>query len=464
MSLSEIPPEKLEKGIYKKYAFLRDQIEVSEESNTLILPISVQETASQTVFRKDPVSEKTIIKGMNAVGINDFISTGDMMNTMLKDIFTNINIYDDEIRLLQRRFTSPVSRAGINFYKYYIMDTIMVDRDSCFHLTFVPQNSQDFGFTGHLYVIKDSTYAVKKCTMNLPRNTGVNFVNRLDIVQNYEQLPNGNWVLKDDDMIVDLSLLKNIGAAQIQRITKYTNYNFDPIDPRYFRMKASVIKEADILSKSDEFWAEIRQVPLTKTESTMDVFMNRIEQIPGFKYLIFTAKAFIENYVETAGPKKKSKFDFGPINTVISKNYVDGWRLRVSGMTTAHLNPHWFVSGYGAYGFKDHRWKYNGTLTYSFNKREYVIWEYPKHYISATYSFDVMSPMDKFLYTDKDNVFLAWKTTTVDQMSYMRDIMVNYEKETLTGFSVKGMLRHRTDEPTGNLKYWRNNDTHDKTP
>ena len=49
------------------------------------------------------------------------------------------------------------------------MDTLMVDKRECVHLTFVPQNSQDFGFTGHLYVLKDSTYAVQKCTMNLPK-------------------------------------------------------------------------------------------------------------------------------------------------------------------------------------------------------------------------------------------------------------------------------------------------------
>lgn len=464
MSINDITPEKLEKGIYKKYSFLKDQIEVSETSNTLILPVSIQETASQTIFRKDPENLKTIIKAMNSNGINEFFSSGDMLTTTLQDIFRNINIYDDEINLLQRRFTSPISKEGISFYKYYIMDTIRIEKDSCIHLTFVPQNSQDFGFTGHLYVLKDSTYAVKRCTMNLPKNTGVNFVNRMDIVQNYEQLANGNWVLKDDDMTVDLSLLKTIGSMQVQRIVKYSNYKFDPIEPRLFRFKGSVIKESDMLNKSDEYWAEVRQVPLTKTESSMDLFMNRIEQVPGFKYIIFGAKALIENFVETAGPKKKSKFDFGPINTVISNNYVDGWRIRVSGLTTANLNPHWFVSGYGAYGFKDHRWKYNGTLTYSFNKRDYVIWEFPKHYISATYSFDVMSPMDKFLYTDKDNIFLALKTTTVDQMSYMRDIMLNYELETHSGFSMKAMLRHREDEPTGALKYWRNNNSLDKMP
>ena len=102
------------------------------------------------------------------------------------------------------------------------------------------------------------------------------------------------------------------------------------------------------------------------------------------------------------------------------------------------------------------RWKYSGTVTYSFNKRDYVVWEFPKHYLSATYSYDVMSPMDKFLFTDKDNIFLSVKTTTVDQMSYMRDATINYELETLTGFGVKAMLRHRNDEPTGKLEYLRN--------
>ena len=56
---------------------------------------------------------------------------------------------------------------------------------------------------------------------------------------------------------------------------------------------------------------------------------------------------------------------------------------------------------------------------------------------------------NKFLFTDKDNIFLSLKTTTVDQMSYMRDATINYELETPTGFGVKAMLRHRNDEPTG---------------
>ncbi|MDR0976714.1 MAG: DUF5686 and carboxypeptidase regulatory-like domain-containing protein [Prevotellaceae bacterium] len=457
MSLNDITNEKLEKGIYKKFSFFRDQVEESQRTGKMILPISVKETSSRTIYRKSPENKKTIIEGMNSSGIEDFFSTGDMLGTILNDVFSDINIYNDQIRLLQRHFISPIGRGGISFYRYYLMDTLMVDKQECVHLTFVPENSQDFGFTGHLYVVKDSTYAVKRCTMKLPKKTGVNFVEDLDIDQQYEQLPGGNWVLTDDDMTVQLAFIKGTQGLEVERTTKYTDYKFDEIEKRLFRLQGSVIKDANMMNRSDEYWAEMRQVPLTKQESTMDLFMNRIEQIPGFKYVIFGLKALIENFVETGTRKTPSKFDFGPINTTVTSNYVNGLRLRLSGMTTAHLNPHLLFSGYGAYGFRDKRWFYSGQVAYSFNKREYVLMEYPKHYIAFNYKYDVMSPMDKYLDTDKDNLFVGWKWTKVDQMSYVRDATLTYELEMNTGLSLKAMARHRNDEPAGGvLKYWRN--------
>ena len=457
MSINDVTPEKMEKGIYKKFSFFKDQVEVSPKTNKMILPISIKETASRTIYRKSPKSEKTIIEGMNSTGIEEFFNTGDMLGTILNDVFSDINIYDDDIRLLQRRFVSPIGRGAITFYKYYLMDTLMVDKQECVHLTFVPQNPQDFGFTGHLYVVKDSTYAVKRCTMNLPKRTGVNFVDNMDIVQEYEQLPDGNWVLTDDDMTVELVFVKGIQGLEVQRTTKYTDYKFDEIEPRLFRLKGNVIKEANMLAKSDEYWAKVRQVPLTKKESNMDIFMNRIEQIPGFKYVIFGAKALIENCVETGSKEHPSKVDIGPINTMITSNYVNGTRFRLSAMTTGNLHPHWSFSGYGAYGTKDKKWFYSGQAAYSFNKREYVLWEFPKHYLAFKYTYDVMSPMDKYLMTDKDNMFVGWKWTTVDQMSYIRDATLTYELETNSGFSVMAMARHRNDQPAGVLQYWKNN-------
>ena len=459
MSLNDVTPEMLEKGMYKKMPFLKDQIELCEETNKFILPISVDETASQKIYRKHTKSEKTIIKGMSSTGVNELFATGDMLSTVLKDVFTDVNIYDNDIRLLQYPFISPISSSdAISFYKFYIMDTTFVDKDKCFHLTFVPNNSQDFGFTGHLYVLADSSYTVKKCTMNLPKKSGVNFVDNMDIIQEFEQLPNGEWVLKTDDMIVEMTLMKIMQGFQIRRTTRYSDYAFDELPQQLFKRKGAEIKEADAMMRGDDFWNQYRPVPLTQTESSMDMLVKRLEQMPGFKYVIFVLKAFIENFVETGTKNNPSKVDIGPVNTMISNNYIDGLRLRMSAQTTANLNPHLFFKGYYAYGFKDHRSKYMGEVEYSFNKKEYLPREFPKNSITFSYQYDVMSPTDKFLKTDKDNVFVSFKTSTVDQMSYVRNIALKYENETQFGLKTTVEVKHSTDEPTGGLAYITNDD------
>lgn len=459
MSLNDVTPEMLEKGMYKKMPFLKDQIELCEETNKFILPISVDETASQKIYRKHPKSEKTIIKGMSSTGVNELFATGDMLSTVLKDVFTDVNIYDNDIRLLQYPFISPISSSdATSFYKFYIMDTTFVDKDKCFHLTFVPNNSQDFGFTGHLYVLADSSYTVKKCTMNLPKKSGVNFVDNMDIIQEFEQLPNGEWVLKTDDMIVEMTLMKIMQGFQIRRTTRYSDYAFDELPQQLFKRKGAEIKEADAMMRGDDFWNQYRPVPLTQTESSMDMLVKRLEQMPGFKYVIFVLKAFIENFVETGTKEHPSKVDIGPVNTMISNNYIDGLRLRMSAQTTANLNPHLFFKGYYAYGFKDHRSKYMGEVEYSFNKKEYLPREFPKNSITFSYQYDVMSPTDKFLKTDKDNVFVSFKTSTVDQMSYVRNIALKYENETQFGLKTTVEVKHSTDEPTGGLAYITNDD------
>ena len=459
MSLNDVTPEMLEKGMYKKMPFLKDQIELCEETNKFILPISVDETASQKIYRKHPKSEKTIIKGMSSTGVNELFATGDMLSTVLKDVFTDVNIYDNDIRLLQYPFISPISSSdAISFYKFYIMDTTFVDKDKCFHLTFVPNNSQDFGFTVHLYVLADSSYTVKKCTMNLPKKSGVNFVDNMDIIQEFEQLPNGEWVLKTDDMIVEMTLMKIMQGFQIRRTTRYSDYAFDELPQQLFKRKGAEIKEADAMMRGDDFWNQYRPVPLTQTESSMDMLVKRLEQMPGFKYVIFVLKAFIENFVETGTKEHPSKVDIGPVNTMISNNYIDGLRLRMSAQTTANLNPHLFFKGYYAYGFKDHRSKYMGEVEYSFNKKEYLPREFPKNSITFSYQYDVMSPTDKFLKTDKDNVFVSFKTSTVDQMSYVRNIALKYENETQFGLKTTVEVKHSTDEPTGGLAYITNDD------
>lgn len=454
-SLNEITADSInESKLFKKYPFLKEQVEVCEVTGKNILPISVDETVSQKLYRKDPKSEKTLIKGLNSSGINDIFSTGDMLTTVLKDVFQDINIYEDRFRFLQYPFDSPVSKSGIGFYKYYIMDTIQVDRDKCFHLTFVPNNSQDFGFTGHLYILADSTYRVRKCVMNLPKKSDINFVDHMIIEQEFEELPTGEWVLMKDDMLCELSYLKKVlGSFQVRRTTRYSNFGFDEISERIFKKKGDEIKDVNAMMKDEEFWNEFRPTQLTKSESKMDQFVEQLSTIKGFKYIVFVAKAFIENFVETGTKDNPSKVDIGPINTMISTNYIDGLRLRASAQTTANLHPNIFLKGYYAYGFKDQRSKYMGEVEYSFDKKEYLPREFPKHSLTFTYQYDNMLPSDKYINTDKDNVFTAFKFTTVDQYNYERKASIKYEREREFGFKTTAILKYANYEPCGELFY-----------
>lgn len=455
LSLNEITMDSLkESKLFKKYPFFRDQVEVCDVTGKNILPVSVDETVSEKVYRKNPHSEKTIIKGLNSSGVNELFNTGDMLSTVLKDVFQDINIYEDRFRFLQYPFDSPVSNSGIGFYRYYIMDTLYVERDKCFHLSFVPNNSQDFGFTGHLYILADSTFRVKQCILNVPKKSDINFVDNMIIEQKFGELPSGEWALLEDDMLAELSYWRKVlGSIQVRRITRYSDFSFEKIPDKIFDKKGDEIKDVNAMMREDDFWNEYRPEKLTKSENRMDNFVNNLSKIKGFKYIIFGAKALIENFVETGTKDKPSKVDIGPINTLVSTNYIDGLRLRASAQTTANLNPHLFLRGYYAYGFKDEKSKYKGEIEYSFNKKEYLPREYPINSLTLSYSYDNMLPSDKFIPTDKDNVFTSFKVTEVDQYNYERTASLKYELESESSLKTTVVLKHSNYEACGKLFY-----------
>lgn len=300
LAINDITPEKLQTPKLKKMPWLRDQVEKCQYNGKLILPLSVDETVTQKIYRKDPHSEKNIVKGQNSTGINDLFQTGDILTTTLKDVFTDVNIYDDQVRLLQYPFTSPIGKNAIAFYRFYIEDTVFVDREKCFHLHFLPNNQQDFGFRGDIYIMADSSYQVKRCELTIPKRSDVNFVENLRVLQEFKQLPDSTWVLTQDDMVAELKLTDFLAKAIVIRTTRLSDYAFDALPKQLFKGKAREVKEADAMMRDDDFWNKYRQVHLTQSESKMDAFVHNLEQIKGFKYIIFGAKALIENYVETA--------------------------------------------------------------------------------------------------------------------------------------------------------------------
>lgn len=451
LAVNDIQPSDIDSGFFAKKQWLIDQIETSPYNHKLILPVSVDETVTQHIYRKDPKSEKDIVMGQQSTGVNQLLATGDILNTALKDVFTDIDLYDDQIRLLQFPFTSPIGKNAVAFYRYYIADTVYVDCDLCYHLEFLPNNQQDFGFRGDLYVLADSTLHVKRCELTIPKRSDVNFVENLRVTQEYAKLPNGEWVLSVDDMIVEMKVASFLSKVLVTRTTRLSDYAFDPLPKQLFKGKAASRREANANMRDEAFWNQYRTVELTKSETGMNAFIHRIEQLKGFKYVIFGVKALVENFVETGDLNHPSKLDVGPVNTMVTSNFIDGLRFRVSGQTTANLNKHWFFSGYYAHGVNSHKNYYKGEVTYSFNKKDYLPREFPKRTLTFTSTYDVMAPSDKFMHTDKDNVFTAFKWAKVDKMMFYNRQQLQFDFEEEWGLKTTFELKTEEDEAAGRL-------------
>jgi len=450
LSLNDLKPEQLETGPFKRHPWLVEQVEVSPATGKMILPVSVDETVSKKIYRRDPRSEKTIIMGQTSKGVNDLFQTGDIINTVVKDVFTDIDLYQDHIRLLQYPFISPISNEGINFYRYYIEDTLKIERDSCIHLQFLPNNQHDMGFRGDLYILKDSSLHVRRCVMTIPRQSNVNFVENVKILQEYAQLPDGQWVLSKDDMTTDLSLVSFMRSATVTRTTCLTDYSFDPLPNKLFKGVTKEVTEADAQMRDEEFWQQYRQVELTKSESSMDKFVHRIENVKGMKYVIFVLKALFENSIETSTP---NYVDICPVNTILSHNYVDGWRSRLSLKTTANLNKHFFLSGYYGHGWGSRKDYYMAELTYSLNAKKYMPHEFPRRTMTIQISKDVCSPGDRFMDTDKDNFMVALKWAKTDKMMFYNRQQVTFEYETDWGLKATVSGKREENEACGQMTF-----------
>lgn len=465
-AFNDLTQANIDSGFIGKRQWLRNQVEYSERSGKMILPVMLNERVSNYLYSRNPKKERTIVEGERTEGINELFETGELVNTMMKDVFSDIDVYDDQIRLLQMPFTSPIGKDAIAFYRFYIVDTVKVERDSCFHLTFIPNNQQDIGFRGDIFIVKDSSLHVRRVNLTIPQRSDVNLVTNMLVTQEYEKLDNGEWVLSVNDMIVELRFNSFLGKYLVERSSRRYDYSFDPIPDHAFRGKAKEYKTPDAEMQSDRFWTDNRKMALSKSEAHMGEFVNDIHHIEGFPWLSFILKAFIENFIETGINDKPSLVDIGPVNSMFSVNSTDGFRLRTSAQTTANLNPHLFLKGYYAHGFKSKRDYYSSTVTYSFNKKKYLPSEFPMRNISFTTTNDVGSPSDKFMSTDKDNIFTSLKWGESNKMMRYNRQQLSFEREEEYGlrslFSVKFekntavgdlLFKPLSDYSADNIKY-----------
>ena len=456
LSLDNFNPNLDKNKFLKKFKFIKNYLDTSEFNGKPILTVSVRENLSDFYYRKSPKAEKTIVRAKRMQGIDKTLDDGGGITSNLEEIFKSINIFDNNIPILLNRFVSPLSSTlATTYYHYYIMDTLDVGGDKCVDLAFVPANSESYGFTGRLYITLDGNYAVKKVLLNTPANINLNWVDKLRIEQEFKQMPDSTWVLDQENTFVNFYVVKGTQQLYAHQLRNYDNYNFNVQNAdSVFGLLGALHILPEATAQPDTFWMHNRPIPLKEKEDALKDLLGQLRKVPAFNAIIKTAEILITGYIPTANDKKVTKFDFGPMNTTFSANHLEGFRMRVGGMTTANLSRYWFASGYLAYGTNDRKIKYNLKLTHSFTKKEYHEGENPVNNLSFIQEYDVYTPGQDFLFTSKDNIFVAWKVgEPVTKMQYIRKSVLQYEKEWLNGLTWKSWIMNQNNEAAGTLQY-----------
>lgn len=442
------PKAKKETDKKGKFDFLVEFIDTLEVGKT-ILPVSEKERIETVYFRKDPKSEKRIVKGAKSSGIDEIFSR-DGIQQFLNEVFREVNIFQNDIPLFLQRFVSPLSSIGPNYYKYYLLDTLDVNGQKCVDLGFVPFNSETFAFTGHLFVTLDSTYFVQKAILNVPKDINLNFVSGMTIEQTFDRTDDGTRIITKDDINVNFKLSPKSKGMYARRLNVYSNQTFnEPEDLQVFKESAPVVTLDNAYRQSDDFWANNRPAEMnTNKPNSVEKLMARLRSVPIFYITEKVVSILVSGYIPTNKDPLKSKFEFGPMNTTLSGNALEGARFRVGGTTTTAFSKNLFLDGYVAYGTKDKKLKYDGLVEYSFiDKKEYRK-EFPVHSVRLEYSYDVNQLGQQYMYTSKDNIFLAWKRQKDSRITYLRNAELTYYREHYNGLGYGAVLRNRKEYAT----------------
>ena len=449
------------KGFWKEVDFIRKYIDTTGTNPALTL--SIRENLGREFYQKKPHREKESIDKKRFFGLESLMST-QTMEKQLQAIFKDVDINQDNMNILFNRFVSPLSSTlAVAYYQYYIMDTIQVDGVSCIDLAFVPVNSESYSFTGHLYIVNDSTYKIKKYAINIPPHINLNFVSDYSVAHEYKQLPDGLWV-PDRTYTYCKFYLTDRKRTLLARQTKiYTDFDFDsPIAKEVyspFYGLTDSVKPADSTSIREDFqyWDEHRPEPLSFYESSVMDLVDEFKNTPKFNALLMAVDALTSEFVATVPSTRwgESKWDFGPIYNTISWNMLEGVRLRIGGTTTANLHPQFFLSTYAAYGFGDKRPKGDLTLMYSFNKKRYHQYEPLRDYLALSLNYDVQEPGQQFSVLERDNILMSIPTSKIvmKNFQYVARGRLLYYKELPIQLTTKLNFDYEYNEAAGAMTY-----------
>ena len=327
-----------------------------------------------------------------------------LANQLSGSDFQDYNFNNNNVLLFDKNFLSPIADGAIIFYKYTLLDTVLIDNDTCYEIKVTPKNKQDLAFTGTIW-ITDSTYALKKLDLEVTKDVNINLVEQLTIKQVLQAAPNGAYTNKEMHLMVDgANLTKNFVSFIFSASVINKNYEYNV---KTDTIKARKLEYAEnALELEDDYWNVQRPIKLDDAEINNFSIIDTISNIP----LIKTGTEIA--YFLGTGYKTFGKIDVGSLQSVYAKNLIEGDRFKLNVRTNMFMSKTYTARAYIAYGLLDKVFKYNAQL-------EKIVSRYPwvkigvQHrndydQLGQNYSYSRQSAIDASagsLYNIRANIF-----------------------------------------------------------
>ncbi len=423
--------EKFEnRKVFKPFKFVFDNIDTSEVNGKRYLPTFITESLSDVYYRKRPKSQKEYIKATQASGVDN-----ESVGQFLGDMYQNINIYDNFILIIGKSFVSPIANFGKQYYKYYLEDSTHIGQHWAYKIRFLPKLKQEPTFYGEFWVA-DSTWAILKVDMRVSEQANINWVQDAVVYQEYDFVADSAWMLTKDRLVVDFAVGENGMGLYGTKTTTYRDFKInEPKPDEFYSGVQNIILGDNVDEKPDEFWEQHRHEGLSKKEASIYHIADTIQTLPAFKTWYDIVKLVVSGHYAIG------KFDYGPVYTTYSFNQIEGHRIRLGGRTNNDLSTKVRLEGYGAYGFRDQRFKYGGGVLIFLSKK-------PRQLIDAHCEYDMEQLGQSQNAFREDNLFASFfRRRPFTKLSRVMDVSGSYTFEWFPGFSHKIGFVHREISP-----------------
>jgi hypothetical protein len=428
--LNRIPKEMRERKIFKPIQFVFDNVDSSNSGEKPSLPIFITEAISDMYYRSNPTLKKEVIKASKVTGIENTSVT-----SVMGDMYQNINIYDNNILVFNKDFVSPISDNAFFYYKFYLEDSLFIGSTRCYQIRFKSKRPQELCFSGNMW-IADTTWAVKRLEMSIPKDANINFINAANIVQEFTRV-DSTWMLSKDRLIIDFAMNKNQVGIYGRKTTSYKDFVINqPRDTKFYDLGDKIVVEDSALKHSDAFWDARRHDSLSVREKKIYHMIDTIKTLPVYKTWVDIFTIFVSGY------KVVNNFEIGPYFNLVSYNRIEGTRLRFGGRTSSKFSRWYELQGYVAYGFKDEKFKYSLGFKSFISKKPH------RQLIGMTYKSDYEILGQSQNGFSQDNIFASlFRTSPLTNLTRVDQTYAWFEREWLDGLTSRITLAGRTITP-----------------